>query len=190
MARTARFLKSNLQHGLDAAIEAGKRAVVMMALFAVGREGLETALFLWASAKATDTSTSPLLGATLGLAAAIGLGWLVYRGAVRLDLRVFFAWTGLFLVVVAAGVLSYGAHDLQEAGVLPGLHALAFDVSAAIAPTSWYGTLLKGVFNFSPRTSVLEAIAWTVYIVPVLYLFFRPGKTAAPAQPAKQPVSV
>ena len=72
----------------------------------------------------------------------------------------FFAWTGVFLIVVAAGVLSYGVHDLQEAGILPGLNNLAFDVSATIPPTSWYGTLLKGVFNFSPATTWLEAVAW------------------------------
>lgn len=192
MARTARHLRADLQHRLDGAVATGRRAVLVMALLAVGREGLETALFLWAGAQAAGrASAAPLVGAALGLAVAVVLGWAIYRGAVRLDLRRFFGWTGAFLVVVAAGVLSYGVHDLQEAGILPGLHALAFDVSAAVPPTSWYGTVLKGVFNFSPATTWLEAIAWTAYAVPVMTLFVRTAwaKPAAPAAPAPQPVA-
>jgi len=190
MARTARHLKSDLEHRLDDAIAAGRWAVLVMAMIAVGREGLETALFLWAAASATGSNTQPLLGAALGLAAALVLGWATYRGALRLNLRVFFAWTGLFLIVVAAGVLAYGVHDLQEAGVLPGETTLAFDVSASIPPSSWYGTLLKGVLNFSPATTVLQAIAWIAYAAPVLTLFVRtvwfagPRPTGAARTPA------
>ena len=187
MGRTARHLKADLQHKLDDAVAAGKWAVVVMALLAVGREGLETALFLWAGAQATGTTTKPLLGAVLGLAVAVALGWAVYKGAIRLNLRVFFAWTGMFLIVVAAGVLAYGVHDLQEAGILPGLHDLAFDVSAQIPPSSWYGTVLKGVFNFSPATTWLELAAWWLYLVPTLFFFvrtvwFSAPRSSAPAQ--------
>ncbi|WP_029290957.1 iron uptake transporter permease EfeU [Cellulomonas sp. HZM] len=191
MAKTARHLKADLQHKLDDAIAAGKGAVVVMALLAVGREGLETALFLWAGAKATSSSTAPLVGAALGIAAAVVVAWLMYRGAVRLNLRVFFAWTGLFLVFVAAGVLSYGVHDLQEAGILPGLHSLAFDVSATVPPSSWYGTLLKGIFNFTPETTRLQLVAWVAYVVPVLTIFIRTtwGRTSAPAAPAPTPAT-
>jgi high-affinity iron transporter len=71
------------------------------------------------------------------------------------------------LVVVAAGVFAYGVHDLQEAGILGGLDHIAFDVSRHVPADSWYGTLLKGTVNFSPRTTVLEAVAWAVYVVPV-----------------------
>jgi high-affinity iron transporter len=185
MARTARYLKSNLQTRLDDAMQAGHKAVLAMALLAVGREGLETALFLWAGAQATGRSTAPLLGAVAGLATAVLLGWLLYRGAVRIDLRRFFAWTGVFLVIVAAGVLAYGVHDLQEAGILPGEGSLAFDVSATVPPSSWYGTLLKGVLNFSPATTWLQAVAWVLYVVPVLTLFVR----QAWGRPAPRPTT-
>ena len=135
-------------------------------MLAVGREGLETALFLWAATKAAGSTTTPLIGAALGLAVAIVLGYLIYRGALKINLTRFFTWTGAFLIIVAGGVLAYGVHDLQEARFLPGLYNLAFDVSDAIPPGSWYGTLLKGIFNFSPATTKLEAIAWLAYVIP------------------------
>lgn len=180
MARTSRSLKGELEGRVDTAIGRGGWSLVLLAALAVGREGLETALFLWAAAKATGSSTQPLAGGALGLATAIVLGVLIYRGAVRLDLGKFFRWTGLLLVFVAAGVLSYGIHDLQEAGILPGLDRIAFDVSSTIPPGSWFGTLLKGTINFSPRTTWLELIAWIAYVVPVLTLFIR---TVRPSRP-------
>lgn len=171
MARTSRQLRGELEGRIDAAIAAGGASLAIVALLAVGREGLETALFLWAAAQATGSSTQPLVGAASGLALAAALGVFLYRGALRLDLGRFFRWTGGFLVVVAAGVLSYGFHDLQEAGILPGLNSVAFDVSSTIPPGSWYGTLLKGTVSFSPRTTWLELAAWLTYLVPVLVLF-------------------
>lgn len=188
MAKTARHLKADLQHKLDDAVSAGRRAVVVMALLAVGREGLETALFLWAGAQATSTGAAgPLVGAALGIAVAVLVAWLMYRGAVRLQLRTFFAWTGLFLVLVAGGVLAYGVHDLQEAGILPGLGSLAFDVSAQVPPSSWYATLLKGVFNFTPATTWLQLVAWVAYVVPTLVVFVRStwggARPSVPAAP-------
>jgi high-affinity iron transporter len=173
MARTARTLKIDLHARLDTAVETGPLSITVMALLAVGREGLETALFLWAGVRATGETVTPLLGAMLGLAVAAMLGYLITKGSVRLDLARFFTWTALALILVAAGVLSYGIHDLQEARFLPGLNTLAFDVSAQVPPGSWYGTLLKGTVNFSPATTWLEAGGWIVYMITVVPLFLR-----------------
>ena len=115
------------------------------------------------------------------------IGYLLYRGAIRINLSRFFFWTGIFLIFVAAGVLSYGVHDLQEAGVLPGLHSLAFDVSHVVDPTSWYAAVLKGVFNFSPQTTWLEAIVWVLYVSITLPLFIVATRRRAAPQPAAQP---
>ncbi|RAJ45328.1 high-affinity iron transporter [Kitasatospora sp. SolWspMP-SS2h] len=173
MRRTARHLKSELHGKLDAALAMGTGALVVTAFLAVGREGLETSLFIWTAVQATGDGWNPLVGATLGLLTSVVLGWLFYRGALKINLAKFFTWTGGMLVVVAAGVLAYGVHDLQEAGHLPGLRTLAFDISTTIPKTSWYGTVLKGVFNFQPDPTTLQVIVWAAYVVPVLIFFFR-----------------
>lgn len=180
MRRTARFLKAELHGRLDTALTLGPLALALTGLVAVGREGLETALFLWSAIQSTQEPLVSTSSAFAGLSAAVALGYAFYRGSVNLNLKTFFTWTGAALVVVAAGVFSYGLHDLQEAGTLPGLNTLAFDVSSTIPPSSWYGTLLKGILNFQPATTVLQAVGYLAYLLPVLVLFFRPARPAAP----------
>ncbi|KOU57606.1 iron transporter [Streptomyces sp. MMG1533] len=195
MRRTARHLKSELHGKLDAALQMGTGALVATAFLAVGREGLETALFVWASVHAaSDGTPRPLVGVGLGIATAVFLGWLFYRGAVRINLAKFFTWTGGMLVVVAAGVLAYGFHDLQEADWLPGLTDKAFDITGTIPPDSWYGTLLKGVFNFQPDPTVLQVTVWMLYLIPTLVLFLAPvgfasgkGKVKGPDEQGSRP---
>jgi high-affinity iron transporter len=195
MAKAARTLSGELRAQLDKAADAGRWSLTVVAMLAVGREGLETALFLWAATEAAaggpGSTAGPLLGAALGLVLAMVLGYLIYRGALKINLGRFFTWTGAFLIVIAAGVLAYGVHDLQEAGLLPGLNNLAFDVSGVIPPTSWYGTVLKGVFNFSPATTVLQAAAWLLYFIPTLAIFLyqkRQRTHPAPPRPAAETV--
>jgi len=187
MARTAKSLRHHLESSLDTAIAMGKGAIVAMALLAVGREGLETAVFLWAGIQTAGAGASPVAGAVMGLACALALGWIVYKGALRLDLGKFFRWTGLVLIVVAAGVLAHAIHDFQDAGVLPWSSALAFDVSAQIPPDSWRASLLTGFFNFSPATTWLEALAWVAYAIPTLVGFARISFGRRPA-PVGAPV--
>ncbi|MER5959888.1 iron uptake transporter permease EfeU [Streptomyces longhuiensis] len=192
MRRTARHLKSELQDRLDAALAIGTGALVITSFFAVGREGLETSLFIWTAVQATGDGIRPLIGAVLGLATSVILGWLFYKGALRINLAKFFRWTGAMLVVVAAGVLAYGIHDLQEADFLPGLRNLAFDISSTIPPDSWYGTLLKGIFNFQPDPTVFQIIVWLLYLIPVMALFLapeRPRPATRLQQPASQPTT-
>lgn len=186
MRRAARTMRSELAGRMDAALAVGAIAVALTVFLAVAREGLETALFFWSAVQAAGQTTVPVVGFTLGVATAVLLAWLLYRRAVTLNLATFFTWTGAGLIVVAAGVLAYAVHDLQEGGLLPGLTTLAFDVTDQIPPASWYGTLLKGVFNFSPATTVIELIAYLGYLIPVMILFFRRPKMmpAAPPTPS------
>ena len=183
MRKAARTISGELKGSMDRALDAGGLWVALVGFLGVGREGLETAIFFYATAQAAGSGTSaPLIGWVLGILGAVVLGVLMYRGAIRFNIGTFFRYTGIFLVLVAAGILAYGLHDLQEAGFLPGLHSLAFDVSHIIEPGGWLGTLLKGILNFTPATTWLQAIAWTAYVAIVMPLFLRP--VASPPAPA------
>lgn len=190
MRTAARTISGELKGRLDRALDMGPVAVALVAFLGVGREGLETAIFFYATTQAAGAGNSqPLIGWVVGLLAAIGLGVAIYRGALKINLAKFFRYTGILLVVVAGGILAYGLHDLQEAALLPGLNALAFDVSNVISSSSWYGALLKGIFNFSPDTTWLQAVAWVLYVGTVLVLFLRPQRSDAARRPTDERAS-
>ena len=178
MQRTARRMKSDLEGHLSQALAAGPVAILLTAFVAVVREGIETALFLWSNVQATDGSAASVIGAVMGIAASVVLGWLVYRRSVHIDLSKFFTITGVMLIVIAAGVLSYGLHELAEGGVIP-TTATAFDITSWFDADSWYAALLRGVFGFRPAPNVLEVAAWFAYVIPVTWLFLR-GISSAP----------
>lgn len=170
-------------------------AVVGIAFLAVVREGLETTLLFFASAQGA-VSSQPLIGLGVGLLVAIALGFALYAGAVRIDLGRFFTISGLLLILVAAGIFKYAVHDYQEAGVLPGLSTYAFDASGWLPPGTWYAEFLRGLINLTPQPSVLETVAWALYLVPVLAVFLWPSRPAAAAPrstgnpPASAPTTI
>jgi high-affinity iron transporter len=189
MRATARTIAADLRGRLSDALAIGPVAVAVMALLAVGREGLETMAFFYANVRTAETGPDqPLIGFVVGIAVAVALGWLIYKGAITFNLGTFFTYTGVLLVFVAAGILAYGLHDLQEAGVLPGLTTLAFDLSGPMPEDSWYGALLKGLLNYSAQTTVLQAVVWVLYVVVVLTVFLWPRNQTVPARPSSTPV--
>jgi len=185
MRRTARRLKGELTGRLEAAIGVGTLAVAGIAFLSVVREGLETTLLFYAAAQGATTTATPLVAISAGVLTAVVIGTGLYAGVVRIDLSRFFTVSGVLLVFVAAGILKYGVHDFQEAGVLPGLDVLAFDVSGVLDPTSWYGATIAGVLNITAAPTVLEMVAYTAYLLPVLVAFLRPART--PAMPPRAP---
>jgi high-affinity iron transporter len=185
MRTAARMLKTELQDKLGRALVLGPLAVAGVAFIAVAREGVETVLFISQSidsVRASGSSTAPVFGAVLGIGVALVLGYGLYRGTVKLNFKTFFTWTGVLLIVIAAGVLRYGVHDLQEAGVAPGGTATAFDLTGLLPPTSWYGTLLSGTLNIEADPTWLEVGVWCAYLIPVMALFLLlRSHTPAPA---------
>ncbi len=180
MKRASRTLKGELHDKMSAAIEIGTIGVFTAALLAVGREGLETALFLYPTFQAQGAGAGPAIGAVLGIGTAVVIGIMLYRGVVTMNLAAFFKVTGAALIVIAAGVLAYGVHDLQEAGILPGIDTLAWDIEGWEI-TSWYGALLKGIFNLGPQMTVLEIVVYLGYLVPTMVLFLLPPRSSRAA---------
>ena len=180
MHRAAAGLSGDLKAGMSKALETGALAIVMLSFLAVGREGVETGLFMAGYAEAT--TAWPLLGLLIGVSVAGAITWGMYAGAVRINLSKFFSYTGVFLIVVAAGILSYGIGALQTVGWLPGLGQHAFDISTWINWNSWYGETVQGIFNITPTPTVLQLVGWLAYLSIVLTLFLRPAP--APGSPA------
>ena len=186
MRRTAASLSAHLRGEVERAAAIGAGALTVTAFLAVGREGLETTLFLWTAAKASGQTAGPLVGAAIGIAAAVILCWLLYRRAVHLNVGVFFNRTAIALIVIAAGVLAYGLGDLQDAGWLPGHAWVAFDLTAHIDPGSWWASIITGITELSPKMTVLQVTAWLAYLVVVIPAFVSAGRTAAAKRPPLQ----
>jgi high-affinity iron transporter len=190
MRRTAATLSSHLRGEVARAAAIGTGALTITAFLSVGREGLETTLFLWTAARASGQTVAPLVGAAIGIAAAVLLCWLLYRRAVHLNVGVFFNRTAIALIVIAAGVLAYGLGDLQDANFLPGHAWIAFDLTAHIDPTSWWASIITGITELSPKMTVLQVTAYLGYLVVVIPAFVnagravRPAASAAPAAPS------
>ena len=189
MRRQARFIKGELQERVDVALASGSSlALPALAFVVVLREGLETALFLFSAIRTTAEGSVALgyVGAALGLAVAAILGYLIYRSGIRLNLRTFFKVTGALILVVAAGLLAGGIHELQEAGWIAGESAKAFDISRILADDAGVGSLLRALFGYNADPSWLELGAWLAYLAVTGFFFFRPQR--APAQPAASEV--
>jgi len=177
MRRQGARIRSELQEKVDTALMAGGAALAVLAFVAVLREGIETALFIFAAAKGTAVEGSvaaQLVGAALGLLVAVVLGGLLYRGGIRLNLRTFFRLTGGILLVVAAGLFAFSLHELQEAGWLPFLGETAFDISATLPDDEGVGGILRGLVGYQANPTWLEVAGWVGYLVVVGYLFTRP----------------
>jgi high-affinity iron transporter len=186
MKKASATLSGELRGDMARALETGGLAVLSLAFLAVGREGVETALFMVGYAEAE--TLWPLAGLIVGVLIAIAIAYGIYVGAVRINLAKFFSYTGMFLIIVAAGILSYGIGALQTVGWLPGLANRAFDVTSWFNWSSWYGEVIQGIFNVTPTPTILQLALWLAYLVIVLALFLRPmHKSAKDTSPSESP---
>jgi high-affinity iron transporter len=180
MRRQGARIKGDLQEKVDTALLSGGVALAALAFVAVLREGVETALFIYAAAQGTAVEAgsvgTQLAGAALGLGLAVVLGIAIYRGGIRMNLRSFFRYTGLALVVVAAGLFAYSLHELQEAGWFPFLTTVAYDVSASLPDDAGVGAILRGLIGYNADPTWLEVVGWAGYVVVIGGLYLRPAR--------------
>jgi high-affinity iron transporter len=194
MARQARKIKGDLHTKVDAALAAGSgTALALIAFVAILREGLESALFLLSATVGEDSNGTVFIGGLIGLAAAAAIGYLVYVGSRRVNLRSFFRVTGILVLLFAAGLLAKGIHEFQEVGLIPTALEHVWDVSSVTLlnpDASTVGEFLKGLFGWSPNPSIEMLIAYFAYLIPVGGVFLRqtrgvPAKVAPAAVEAR-----
>lgn len=173
MQRQAPAIKKDLERDVRSALNEGSRwALFSLAFVAVVREGIETALFLTAAV----FSTSPLqtfVGGAIGLAAAVGLGWLIFVAGKRLNLGLFFRATSLLLLIVAAGLVAHGVHELQEAAWLPVIIEQVWDINPLLDENGLTGQFLKALFGYNANPSLLEVVVYGLYFGIMGWFTFR-----------------
>jgi high-affinity iron transporter len=186
MGKQARFLKSELEDGVNkAAASTGKRAVFWLAFMAVVREGVELAIFITAAFFASNQGETSanliqiLAGTILGLGTAVLLGYTIFATALRLDLRRFFQVTGILLILFAAGLVAHGVHEFNEVGWIPGVVEHVWDVNMILDENSITGQLLKTLFGYNGNPSLTEMIAYFVYIAVITVFWRRDNRVVA-----------
>jgi high-affinity iron transporter len=188
MGKQARFLRGELEAGVNkAAATTGKRAVFLLAFFAVVREGVELAIFVTAAffagsqSELSNNISQTLAGTILGLGTAILLGYTIFATTVRLDLRKFFQVTGILLILFAAGLVAHGVHEFNEAGWIPAVIEHIWDVNAILDENSVAGLLMKTLFGYNGNPSLTEMIAYFTYIATVFVFWKRDNSVTVKA---------
>ncbi len=186
MRKAARSIRATLEHEIDLALSDGRGPtwpLICMSFFAVAREGLESVFFLLALFQQSSGWAAPV-GALLGLGVAVVIGYGIYRGGLRLNLRRFFLWTGVFIIFVAAGLASSVLRNLHEAGIWNHLQQPVWDLSHALPVSSVTGTVLSGLFGYHDTPVLGEVLIWALVAGVALWFFLRPTQPAP--RPAKQ----
>ena len=187
MAQHARHLRAELHQKMDQALLGNSLALAGVAFFAVLREGLETAVFMVSAVQVSGSFSASFLGLVAGLAISILVGYLVYKGVLRVNLGKVFTVVGSLLIVVAAGVLTYGIHEFHESGVISFGTSTVIDTTSFIDPTGLIGSLLRGLLAYRGVVSQLELVVWTSFVAITATLYAR--KLRQPAE-QKTPAAV
>ena len=177
MKRTARGIAHQLHGKVDNALGMGSFALALVAFLSVGREGLETSLFLYANFKAVSYNTAPLLGLILGLCSAIALGVLIYKRSIKLNIAKFFRVTGVALIVVAGGVLIHGVGEFQSRGDIGGVNSTIWKFGG---DQSVFITILDGTFGISNVMTWLQITVYLIYLTITLVGFLQVLPASAP----------
>lgn len=188
MRKAARSIRQTMEHDIDAALADARGpawALIGMTFFAVAREGLESVFFLLALFQQSPGPAAPL-GALLGVGVAILMGVGIYRGGVRLDLRRFFRWTGVFIILVAAGLASSVLRNLHEAGIWNHLQQPVWDLTRTLPVGSIPGAILSGLFGYHDAPVLGEVLAWAAVLSVTLWFFLRPAPSRPVAPRAKE----
>ncbi|MEY4293913.1 MAG: hypothetical protein RIR29_563 [Actinomycetota bacterium] len=178
MKSQSKALGASLRGQVDSSLSKSSFALFAIAFTAVIREGVETSVFLWSASQATNAGDNPVLGAVLGLGVATVAGYLLFKGALKINISKFFNYTGAFLILVSAGILAYAVKEFEEVFTLP-LQQITYDVSNILPKKSPIESVLHGMIGFNAKPTYLQTLVWLAYMIPVTYLFARKTKVKA-----------
>ncbi|MBV2143152.1 FTR1 family protein [Falsochrobactrum sp. TDYN1] len=188
MRKAARSIKSELHHSIDATFATPTHqgfGLILMVFFAVAREGLESVFFLLAAFQQSEGASAPL-GALFGVLLAVVVGYGIYKGGLKLNLRRFFRWTGVFILVIAAGILANSVMALHEAGIWNRFQTIVFDASEILPLDSALGSVLGGIFGYIAAPTISEVFTYLAFLVPALILFLMPSSASRQSTRVKQ----
>lgn len=186
MKRQARGISAELRAQVDQALGAGSvTALVLLAASSVGREGLETTLFLFAGSSTAGAGMGFVLGGVLGFVVAAVIGAGIYQGSSRIPLKPFFTISGVVVIVLAAGLASNGLAHLHESGLLANLGARPWDTDAFISSTSTLGQFLNTLLGYDSAPAVAQIVLYWSYLIGVVaaFLFLPVASAPRPRSP-------
>ncbi len=169
------------------ATEVGKArrfGLFSLVFVSVLREGIETVIFLGAATFASRDAS--LIGALAGIVAATLLGYAIFTGSMRIDLKMFFKITSVLLILFAAGLIAQGIHELQEARMVPTIIEHVWNINPAENADGTYpllhekgniGSILKGLFGYNGDPSLIEVLSYFLYLSLVFIIWRRTGRT-------------
>ncbi len=179
MHKQAARIKNQMHQKLQLAIHQ-QEILSLMALpyFAVLREGAETVLFLKAAALQAEGATSAF-GGVLGFIAAVLTTTSFFWLGKKIPLRPFFRYTGFFLTFIAAGLLAYGIHELEEAGWINPVIEHLWNINPILNERQGLGSFLKAIFGYNGNPSLVETAAYFGYLIILRALMLRQGQIPA-----------
>ncbi|MBU2536202.1 MAG: FTR1 family protein [Chloroflexi bacterium] len=177
MRKQAINIKGHLHAQIQSALGSGSTLGLLgLAFVAVVREGIETVLFLFAATRVAESAVLSAVGGILGLGIAVAIGYSIYRGTSKLNLRTFFNVTGLLLILFAAGLLAHGIHEFHEAGIIPPAIAHVWDIDHIVPEQSVIGRFLTAIFGYNANPSLVEVLAYIGYLGFTLASYFLPAR--------------
>lgn len=180
----ARGISSNLHAKIDGAIDRSALALAFVAFVAVAREGFETVLFLLGAETASASGTAVVVGGMIGLGIAAVLGYLFYLGSNHVDLKSFFNWTGLLLILFAAGLFAKGVHEFREYFELEAAwySDTVWNITSGPFASGWVHDFMKGLFGWSPDPERIRVVSYFAFLLPTLWFYFQGASTPATAR--------
>jgi len=163
--------------------KAHKYGLFLLVFVAILREGIEIVIFLGAAS--FSSSNNSVFGAIAGTGTAIFLGYLLFKGSMKIKIKTFFNATSIVLILFAAGLIAQGAHELQEARLIPTIIEHVWDINPPVNTDGSYpllhekgniGSILKGLFGYNGNPSLTEVLSYFAYLVFVLVLWKKPKR--------------